>query len=138
MREIGFRSYFREHAPSFQVLEAIVNLEEPRIAYEATLDLLKRHPGLVGICVAGGGMEGVIAALRDEGRAGTLAVVVNELTPDTRAALTDDVVTLVIGTPIPLLARTLVDAMARAMEDGGTGTPRQFLLPFEIYTSENF
>src|SRR5690606_18488692 len=42
MREIGFRSYFREHAPSFQVLDAIVNLEEPRIAYEATLDLLKR------------------------------------------------------------------------------------------------
>ena len=100
MREIGFRSYFREHAPSFRVLEAIVNLEEPRIAYEATLDLLKKHKNLVGICVAGGGMEGVISALRDEKRAGTLAVVVNELTPDTRAALTDDIVTLVIGTPV--------------------------------------
>lgn len=138
MREIGFRSYFREHAPSFQVLDAIVNLEEPRIAHEATLELLKRHPGLVGICVAGGGMEGVITALREEGCAGTLSVVVNELTPDTRAALTDDIVTLVIGTPIRLLATRLVEAMCGATGNGVDGTPSQTMLPFEIFTSENF
>jgi LacI family transcriptional regulator len=138
MREIGFRSYFREHAPSFRVLEAIVNLEEPRIAYEATLDLLKKHKNVVGICVAGGGMEGVITALRDEKRAGTLAVVVNELTPDTRQALTDDVVTLVIGTPLQLLARRLIDAMLNAIDDDTDRTPIQTLLPFEIFTSENF
>ena len=85
-------------------------------------------------------MEGVIAALRDEGRAGTLAVVVNELTPDTRAALTDDIVTLVIGTP-------LAAAGAAALVDADGSTPwriaapaihrSQTLLPFEIYTSEN-
>jgi LacI family transcriptional regulator len=138
MREIGFRSYFREHAPSFRVLEAIVNLEEPRIAYEATLDLLKKHKNLVGICVAGGGMEGVITALRDEKRAGTLAVVVNELTPDTRSALTDDIVTLVIGTPVQLLARRVVDAMLGAIDDDTSRTPIQTLLPFEVFTSENF
>lgn len=138
MREIGFRSYFREHAPSFQVLDAIVNLEEPRIAYEATLDLLKRHPDLVGICVAGGGMEGVVQALRDERRAGTLSVVVNELTPETRAALTDDIVTLVISTPIKPLAASIVDAMIRAINGDLSGTPAQFMLPFEVYTSENF
>lgn len=138
MREIGFRSYFREHAPSFRVLEAIVNLEEPRIAYEATLELLKKHPELIGICVAGGGMEGVIEALRDEKRAGTLSVVVNELTPDTRAALTDDIVTLVIGTPVQLLARRVVDAMLGAISDGASQPPIQTLLPFEIFTSENF
>ncbi len=138
MREIGFRSYFREHAPSFRVLEAIVNLEEPQIAYEATLDLLKKHPDLVGICVAGGGMEGVIAALRDEKKTGSLSVVVNELTPDTRAALNDDIVTLVIGTPIERLARSVIDAMLHAIDDGAGGSPSQILIPFEIYTSENF
>lgn len=138
MREIGFRSYFREHAPSFRVLEAIVNLEEPRIAHEATLDLLKKHQNLVGICVAGGGMEGVITALRDEKRAGTLAVVVNELTPDTRHALTDDIVTLVIGTPIQLLARRVVDAMLGAIGEETSRTPIQTLLPLEVFTSENF
>lgn len=138
MREIGFRSYFREHAPSFQVLDAIVNLEEPRIAYEATLDLLKRHPDLVGICVAGGGMEGVIEALRDERCAGRLSVVVNELTPVTRAALTDDIVTLVISTPVQDLASGVIEAMLHAIDGRSGGTPSQLVVPFDIFTSENF
>ncbi len=137
LREIGFRSYFREHAPAFRVLETLVNLEEPRIAYEATLDFLQKHPGLAGICVAGGGMEGVIGALRDEGRAGSLAVVVNELTPDTRAALIEDILTLVIATPVQLLAQKTVEAMLRAIDHGSADGPGQIFLPFEIYTSEN-
>ena len=137
LREIGFRSYFREHAPQFQVLDALVNLEEKRIAYEATLELLQRRRDLAGLYVAGGGMEGVIAALREEGRAGSLSVVVHELTADSRAALIDDVVTVVIGTPVPALARRTVDAMLRAVEQRDGESGRQLLLPFEIYTSEN-
>jgi len=137
MREIGFRSYFREHAPSFRVLETLVNLEEPRIAYEATLDFLQKHQGLAGICVAGGGMEGVIAALRDERRAGSLAVVVPELTPESRSALVDDVVTLVIGTPLQLLARKTIEAMLRAIDRSSPEGLGELFLPFDIYTSEN-
>ena len=137
LREIGFRSYFREHAPAFQVLDAIVNLEEERIAYEATLDLLKRHPDLAGIFVAGGGMEGVIAALREEDRHGSLAVVVHELTSATRAALVDDIVTLVIATPVQLLAQRAAEAMIRAIDENGAERERQLFLPFELYTSEN-
>ena len=39
-------------------------------------------------------MEGAISAVREEGLAGKLVVVVNELTPDSRSALADDVVTM--------------------------------------------
>jgi LacI family transcriptional regulator len=137
MREIGFRSYFREHAPGFRVLETLVNLEEPRIAYEATLDLLERHKGLAGICVAGGGMEGVIAALRDEKKAGALAVVVNELTPDSRAGLIDNIVTLVIATPVQQLAQKTVEVMTRTSDPDPREGPAELFLPFEVYTSEN-
>ena len=70
LREIGFRAYFRENAPEFEVLETLVNLETRQITHEATLSLLQRHPDLVGLYVAGGGMEGAIAALREEGMAG--------------------------------------------------------------------
>lgn len=137
LREIGFRSFFREHAPAFKVLDAIVNLEEERIAYEATLDLLKRHPNLAGIFVAGGGMEGVIEALREEDQNGSLAVVVPELTSATRAALVDGFVTLVIATPVQLLARRAVETMIRAVDGSGAESARQLFLPFELYTSEN-
>ena len=37
MREIGFRCYFREYAPEFDLLETMVNLETRQIAHEATL-----------------------------------------------------------------------------------------------------
>ena len=39
--EISFRSYMREHAPAFQLLEPIINLDDERIAYEAVC----RHAG---------------------------------------------------------------------------------------------
>lgn len=137
MREIGFRSYFRENAPAFRVLDTLMNLEERHITHEATLSLLKRHPDLAGICVAGGGMEGVIDALREEGRGGTLSVVVNELTPETRSALVDDIVTFVISTPIPLLAQRTIEAMVQRMDRAAGEGVGQLFLPFELYTSEN-
>ena len=39
LRETGFRSYFREHAPQFQVIESVTNLETRKLTYETTLDL---------------------------------------------------------------------------------------------------
>ena len=56
--EISFRSYMREHAPQFEVLEALASFEYPLYAQETTLDLLRRNPDLVGLYVAGGGLEG--------------------------------------------------------------------------------
>jgi LacI family transcriptional regulator len=137
MREIGFRSYFREHAPDFTVLETLVNLEDSRISYQATIALLDEHPDLVGINVAGGGMEGTLRALQDRGVGRRLAVACNELTPETRAALIDQTLTMVIGTPIRLLATTLVDAMVRTLETSNVEPPTQLFLPHELYISEN-
>ena len=137
MREIGFRSYFREYAPEFEVADTLVNLEDRRIAHEATLDLLKRFPDLAGFYVAGGGMEGAISALREENMAGRIIAVCNELTPDSRAALADNIVTMVISTPLERLSRELVVQMVQAIETGGAETPGQIFLPFDICISEN-
>jgi LacI family transcriptional regulator len=137
LREIGFRSYFRENAPDFEVLDTLVNLETSQITHEATLDLLHRHPDLVGFYVAGGGMEGAISAIREEGLMGKYLVAVNELTPDSRAALADDVVILAITTPLQSLCRELVRLMVSAIENGPASAPGQTFLPFEMYVPEN-
>jgi LacI family transcriptional regulator len=137
LREIGLRTYFRENAPEFEVLDTLVNLETPAIAHEAMLDLLKRHKTLAGVYVAGGGMEGVIAALREEGDGRDLVAVCNELTPLSREALSDHVVAAVIGTPAGSLAEKLVALMARAAEHNEEGRPDAVYLPFDIYISEN-
>ncbi len=136
LREIGLRTYFRENAPDFEVLDTLVNLETPAIAHEAMLDLLQRHKDLAGLYVAGGGMEGIIAALREEsGR--QLVAVCPELTPTSRQALADQTVQTAIATPVALLAEKLVGLMARTLEGGESEHPEDIYLPFDIYISEN-
>jgi LacI family transcriptional regulator len=130
LRETGFRSYFREFHPSLTVLDTFVNLETRQLTYEATLDLLGRHLDLRGIYVAGGGMEGAIAALREARAPGEVALVVNELTPESRAALSDRYLLMAIGTPLAALCRDLVALMAQAAAgDAALISGQHFLEP---------
>lgn len=137
LREIGFRTYFREHAPEFHILDTLINLETRQLTHEATLEILHRHPDLVGLYVAGGGMEGAISALREADTAGRVVAVCSELTPDTRAALADGILTAAIATPLSRLCSDLIGLMARTIEAGAAETPGQTFLPFDLYVSEN-
>ncbi len=137
LRETGFRSYFREYAPQFVILDTLVNLETRQLTYEATLDLLGRHPDLRGIYCAGGGMEGAIAAVREVRKPGEVSLVVNELTPESRSALVARHVTMVIGTPLPRLCTDLVTLAAEAVKQGITPVQGQHFLPPDLYLPES-
>ncbi len=137
LRETGVRSYFREHAPQFQILDTLVNLETRQLTYEATLDLLGRHPDLRGIYCAGGGMEGAIAAVSEARQPGEIALVVNELTPESRAALINRTVTMAIGTPLQRLCDDLVRLASAALSEGMTAVQGQHFLPPELYLPES-
>lgn len=136
--EISFRGWFREQAPEFRLAETLVNLDDPRIAYEATVNLLGRSADLVGLYICGGGQEGMIRALREEAPPGRIIVVCHELTPVTRAALIDGVLTGVISTATDRLAERTVEQMVQAATEGAeAGAPRQSIVPFELYLPEN-
>lgn len=135
MNETGFRSYFRELAPDFTLLEPISTHEAAAVAQEMTERLLSQCPELVGLYVSGGGISGALAALRSSGRAGQIVVVGYDLTEVTRSALLDGSLTLVISHPLAHLARELIDGMVRACANqSGNQTS---IVPFEIYTREN-
>jgi LacI family transcriptional regulator len=137
MREIGFRAYFRHRAPEFEVIDTLVNPAPHESAYEATHELLRRHPDLVGLNVAGCGPEGVIRALREVGTSGRIAAVCNEYTPESAAALADDVITMVIDTPLDWLCRELVALMVRSAREGTSQVPGQVFVPFNILVDAN-
>ena len=137
LRETGFRSYFREYAPQFTILDTLVNLETRQLTYEATLDLLGRHPDLRGIYCAGGGMEGAIAALREVRQPGEVALVVNELTPESRSALISRYVSMVIATPLTRLCDDLVTLAATAVRDGIAPVQGQHFLQPDLYLPES-
>lgn len=137
LRETGFRTFLREERPDLDVLDTIVNLETRQLTLETTRGLLNRHPDLRGIYVAGGGMEGAIAALQQARKPGEVALVVNELTTESRAGLAQGWVTLVDATPLPDLCREVLGLMVRAVRDGGAGGAGQVFLPIQLHVAES-
>jgi LacI family transcriptional regulator len=137
LREAGFRSYFREYAPQFTLLDTLVNLETRQLTYEATLDLLNRHPDLRGIYCAGGGMEGAIAALREVRQPGEVTLIVNELTPESRAALISRYVAMAIATPLDRLCADLITLAAEAVRNGIAPLQGQHFLQPNLYLPES-
>lgn len=151
--EISFRSYLREHAPDLRLLEPLVNFEEPRLAYQGTLDLLQRTSDLVGIYMVGGGVEGVMDALREADAARRIALICHDLTDNTREGLISGVLDFVIHQPRALFAAATVQALhaaslagvsgatrsngARQIEGTDPHAPTNTFIPMELYTNEN-
>lgn len=137
MNETGFRSYFREYAPDFTLLEPLSTFESSAIAQEMTERLLREHPDLTGLYVAGGGISGALAALRNSDRAGQIVTVGYQLMDVTRAALLDGSLTVCISHPLDRMARDTVDGMLQAVKAGTDDGNFTSVMPFEIFTREN-
>ncbi len=137
LRDQGFRAYLRANAPRLTVLDTIVNLETRQLTYEAVTALLARRADLVGIYVAGGGMEGAIAALRDAKAGGRVALVVSALTPESRRGLRGGQVTMVIDTPLEKLCRDLIALMASVVPGAPVTDVAPLFLPPDVHVPES-
>jgi LacI family transcriptional regulator len=137
LSEISFRTYMREHAPEFQLLEPIINLDDERIAYESVTSMVNTNPDLVAIYVSGGGQEGLIRALRERQKGPKLIAICNELTTAIRGAIHDGVVDLSLGTPIAAISKRVVEMMTRATNGAEIPHLPPVLLPPDIFMSEN-
>jgi len=136
-REIGLRSYFRECAPQFEVLDVVVNLELPDVTFETTLHLLRTHCDLAGIYIGGGGGAGAITALKEAGAARQLPLVVSELLPFQKVALAEGSVWLVIATRLPELAQACIQMMTTWVLAEQKPPPVDVFIPFELCGPEN-
>lgn len=137
LRETGFRSYMRECAPEFEVLDALINLETRRLTYELMMDTIARHDDLAGVYCIGGGMEGAIEALQEIDKTGKIGCFVNELTPESRQALLERRITGVFQTPLRELCTDLISMMIHTIEQGMAETPGQRFLPAQLWVPES-
>ncbi|MDR8363223.1 LacI family DNA-binding transcriptional regulator [Pseudomonas sp. JL3] len=134
----GLRSYLAERAPGLRLLEAVINLDNCDITEEATLDLLARHDDLRGLCVVGGGGDGVINALSQLPKQPSLCCILQESTELSRQALDQGLISLLIDSQPRLLATSLVDLLVELQTTPDFDPIRHRIhVPLQIITSEN-
>lgn len=137
MNESGFRSYFREHNAAFTLLEPLATYESAAAARELVEKLLKDHPDLCGLFISGGGITGALAALRETPKRQDFVAVGYELFDETRAALIDGTLKMVISHPMETFANETITALIKAKKAGADAGAQRVALGFDIYTSEN-
>jgi LacI family transcriptional regulator len=138
MNESGFRSYLREHNTEFSVLEPLPTYESAAVAREHVETLLTNHPDLCGLYISGGGVTGAIAALRAMPKRADFVAVGYELFDDTRAALIDGTLSMIISHPLERFARETIETLMKAKSGGREAGAHQVTFGFDIYTPESF
>ena len=137
--DASFRSYMREHAPGVFVEDSRPTHENPDEAYNMVSDLLAERTDLAGIFIVGGGISGVLKALREtsEDRRNGIRLICRDIGPETRKGLTEGLITAALCHPLETISDTLVDTMIEAIINEGRLSAVQRTVPLEIVTPEN-
>ena len=101
--------------------------------------LLSETDDLVGVLIVGGGISGVLQALREvpEERRRSIRVVCRDIGPETRKGLAEGIITAALCHPLAATSDQLVQTMVDAIDQPGNGSILQRTVPFEIVTPES-
>ncbi|KOF13923.1 LacI family transcriptional regulator [Ensifer adhaerens] len=137
--DASFRSYMRENAPSFQISDTLLTHEEPENAYEIVRSLILQEPEIKGIFVNGGGISGVLRAMRElpAERQNKIRIVCSDVGPETRKGLSEGLITASLSHPLDKMPAELIDVMLRLIDRRDTSSIEQRIVPFDILTPES-
>ncbi|SJM29064.1 LacI family DNA-binding transcriptional regulator [Mesorhizobium delmotii] len=137
--DASMRSYLREHAPRLVVDESRPTHEEPEVAFRMVSDLLQTTDDLVGILIVGGGISGVLRALRQAppDRRKGIRLICRDIGPETRKGLSEGLITAALCHPLEPISNLLVQTMIDVVSQDATGATLQRTVPFDIVTPEN-
>lgn len=137
--DASFRSYIREHAPQLYVEESQPTHEEPTKAYNMLKELLMTSDDLIGILIIGGGISGLLRALREvsEERRKEIVLICRDAGPETLKGLSEGLISASLCHPLDITSQVLVDTMIEAIHRDTDDSPIQKAVPFEILTPTN-
>jgi LacI family transcriptional regulator len=113
-REMGFRAVLAEDFPALTIVDVHEMRDDNDRAFRAANLLLDQHPDLVGIYNIGAGTRGIISAIRDRGRNGSIVMIGHEATEDNKAHLLAGNLAGVIDQNPRVEARELLNALTAA------------------------
>ncbi len=134
--EISFRSYLRECARDYQVLEPVKSFESIQGGYDAVINLFKEHDDISLLYIPCGGAEGMFQALNDLGKSDTVKVICHGPFIDYQLRLIDRSIDLMFFQPVNELAKKTLDICSDLLKGKETGFVN-VLINFNIITREN-
>lgn len=133
-REIGFRTALRAHFPRIALSAEAQGEDHADLTRAAVLRLLNEQPSLSAIYNVGGGNSGLIAAIRDAGKAQEMLVVTHEVNSVTIPLMRDGAIDYCIASDPGLL---IAEALRLCGEE--TLAPRHDAVHYDfgVYTRFN-
>lgn len=137
--DASFRSYIRENVSYLVVEDSRPTHEEPREAYLLVSRLLEEQDDIVGIYIVGGGISGVLRALREapEEKRRAIRLICRDIGPETRRGLAEGLITAALCHPLEQTSSQLVQTMLDAQGQFESGVILQRIVPFGIVTPES-
>ena len=113
--------------------------EVPENAYAIVRQLAEEEPDLRGLFVNGGGISGVLRAMRElpPERQRAIRIVSRDIGPETRKGLSEGLITASLCHPMDEMPQELIDVMLGLVEGRETSSIVQRIVPFEIVTPES-
>lgn len=137
--DASFRSYIREHAAEMTVLDPLLTNEDAESAYLQVRQLLDGTADLVGLYVIGGGISGVLRALREvpKPRRQNIRIVCRDVGSQARSGLNEGLISAALYHPIEQISGELIKTLVEALKQKGRAPMIQRIVPFGILTPEN-
>jgi LacI family transcriptional regulator len=137
--DASFRSYIREYGQGYQILETLLTHEEPKEAYRVVSALLEKEPDLQGIFVNGGGISGVLQAIRELPleRRSCIKIVCRDVGQEARKGLAEGLISAGLYHPEDIMSNELIRVMLEAYANQGRLSMLQKIVPFAIMTPES-
>lgn len=132
-RELGFRSVMEQDFPQFSVLPSIDVRSSNVVSREEARRLLEGKEDIVGLYAMGGGRRGLIEALRLEPPIRRPITILHDLSADTRRALAEGVIDLIIDQNAGLVAEQAVVRLLGAIATGSQFLPVHYIAPRLIF-----
>lgn len=96
-RQFGFEQVMMHEYPKLKLLPVRESRDDPERVRSVAAQLLADHPDLIGLYNVGAGTPGIIAALEDSGRRRDVVYIAHELTEESRRALIDGTIDIIIN-----------------------------------------
>ncbi len=98
VRRKGFVSAIHERFPGIEIVTTIQGTENPEIAFQATKELLQKHPNIQGLYVTAGATPHAVArAVIETGRQGQVKMIAHDLVDETMRDLQQGIITATLG-----------------------------------------